>query len=288
MPEQPSWIDKVNFVRFWLSNDCNVPWVVYFETAIPALGRMIFTLVSFGILDLIRGFFRPAGLRRGRHGRKSDQRRGRRGGIPDTAEMFAKRIPGQVVTSARQVTDGVRNLWVVDSFIQRIAYKLLIFTVVGDFFYDWTSAIIQDDRTKCEGFGRGMRRDAAHVFTIGDWGQLLVNDLIYLDGNVPFGPGSVHFPEGRWFLTIACKARIFGPGTNAQAQIGLSPFSDLSGFLDTSSRVDLIAGSTADLVTSFPLQGPGSITYRGLALDNPVEFYEITAFFMQHSEGPSG
>src|SRR3546814_17757021 len=75
----PRWLDKVNFVKFFFTNGCDVTMIVYVETALQATGNLVLNLMSFGFDAGIRGIFKPKGLSSGRHGRK--KRRGNGGGV---------------------------------------------------------------------------------------------------------------------------------------------------------------------------------------------------------------
>lgn len=148
----PSYLDKVNTIIDFVEHPCQAPWQVYVELALIPAGKAILQLVEPSLLDIVRAYFRPKGLRKGRHGRHG-RRRGRRGGIPDTSELIGHHLPGYNATSMRHVSDGVKFLWLVDGVIQRVFWYWLIADVTLDFFYNWTSAIQKSEYCKYQDQG---------------------------------------------------------------------------------------------------------------------------------------
>lgn len=145
----PTWLDKVNFIRRFIASPCEVPWAVYFETGKKASTNLIVTLLSFGMDDIVRGFFKPKGLRSQRHGRK-----GRKGGpskaaVPEIGEMIGQNVGGAEDMKGRSVQQGVKNLWIIDGAIQRGLYYWLIVDAVTTFAYDWLSGIAESPESTC-------------------------------------------------------------------------------------------------------------------------------------------
>jgi len=175
MPRPPSWINQANAIIKYFENPCDAPWAIYFETALPALGSAILVLLDFGFDDVVRGALRPRGLRKNRHMRRG--RRGRRGGagIPEIGELIGAALPGAKTAKGRFVTQGVKNLWLVDGVIQRILWWWLVADVSINFFYNWTSAIQESEFCSAQGVGAALYKsqDDDFIFSVANaWTSL--------------------------------------------------------------------------------------------------------------------
>jgi len=141
----PGYIEKVNGIMNYFEYSCDINWMLYLELAAPAAGHALLTLVEFDFADVVRGALRPRGLRSHRHGRRG--RRGGRGrpGIPEFGELIGKNIPGSDDWRGRQISGGAKQLWLLDGVIQRVLWYWLVVDVTIDFYYEWTSAIMQSE-----------------------------------------------------------------------------------------------------------------------------------------------
>lgn len=282
MPQQPNWIDKVNFIRFYLSNPCDFGLDVYFETAWPALGHLSIHLLSFGLDDVIRGFFRPRGLRSARHGRKGRRDRHVRGAIPELGESVAARIPGREAAVTRAVDDGVRHMWTLDTGLQRALYYLLIIDVVTDFWFDWNSGIVADERSNCPTIGRGKRRDVLLVVLITQDGDVLAHQEVYNHHPVEVGIGGVTVGVGQYVYTVSCEAEPDdGWDTPTTVQLFLAPSGHPNAKLAFSSRQEIAPGSKGSFVVTAYINGPAGL-YNGIIVEGvPAKLTNIEAFCMQ-------
>jgi len=209
MPQQPSWINKVNAIVKYFENPCDAPWSIYFETALPAAGEAIMVLLDFGFDDVVRGAFRPKGLRSGRH-----TRRGRKGGlgkfaIPEIGEMLGAALPGAKAASGRKVTQGVKNLWLFDGVLQRLLWYWLVADVSVSFFYNWTSAIQQSEFCKKQGAGAALASVPAGgiCFAVGNfWTSVQTSQVDYATGGA-FSRNGGHGNGGKPF---SCATSLSG------------------------------------------------------------------------------
>lgn len=146
-------IDRVQSVVKFFEDPCQAPWSVYFELALPALGEVVIELLSFGLDDVIRGYFRPKGLyRRGRTGILA-RRFGKYARIPELGEMIGAHIPGADTIKGRKISSGLRHLWLIDGALQRLLFWWMIVDLLTDFLYNWTSAINKTEfcQGRCSG-----------------------------------------------------------------------------------------------------------------------------------------
>lgn len=146
-------IDRVQSVVKFFEDPCQAPWSVYFELSLPALGHVVLELLTFGLDDVIRGYFRPKGIyRRGRTGILA-RKFGKWAGIPEIGEMIGAHLPGSETIRGRSVAKGVRFMWLVDGALQRLMFWWMIVDLLSDFLYEWTSAINKTVycRSRCTG-----------------------------------------------------------------------------------------------------------------------------------------
>lgn len=217
MPKQPGFIDKVNGIINYVENPCDAPWIIYFETALPALGTAILTLLDFGFDDVVRGALRPRGLRTRKHTRRGRRGRSRFGGIPELGELIGSSLPGAQEAKGRSVTQGVKNLWIVDGVLQRILWYWLVVDVTVEFFYAWASAINESVFCKKTGMGAAYYKSAddATFFSLGNfWTSPPSNIKVYERDGAEAKAGA-HFNQGRSFsgiTTIKATPLGIGPG----------------------------------------------------------------------------
>lgn len=287
MPNQPSWIDKVNFIRFWLENPCDFTWTVYFETAWAPIGRLAIRLVDFGLSELVRGRFAPAAQRQGRHGRKGRRTGKRRGAIPEVGNMIGAAIPAPEEFEHRKLSSGVRHLWTLDRQIQRHNYAWLILDGVGSFWYDWASGIVMDPRTSCPSIGRALFVNESHLTLAHGWGSMATGDEVYQQGPLEVQPFGVNMGSGKWMISQAAKVRkssLFGDDATVQLGINFTPTP--TNFADVSQRIVLHANDQATLITRAFLAHDSNfgVLFREYTSGDPCTWTEITTYVMQMAE----
>lgn len=141
-----------NTVIDYFESDCHPDWYVYAETLFPALGEAVLVLLSFGLDDVLRGYFRPAGgrgfgglgraSRRVRRPTRAQLARGQlKGGIPEVGELIGRNLPGAEIVRARQITQAEKMLWKVDGLAQRGLWYWMIADILDDFTVNWTTAL---------------------------------------------------------------------------------------------------------------------------------------------------
>lgn len=283
MAKQPTWLDKINFIRFWLSNPCDKPYTVYFETAAKPTGNLVVSLLTFGMLDLVRSFFRPKGLRSKRHGRKS--RRGGKPLFPELSDEVAKKTPGHEPVKARKVTDGVKNLWKIDNVGQRFFYYVQIFDVVLNWWFEWQSAIIRDDRSRCPNLARGLSETDLDVQAVGNnWKPFTPEMLVYQYGGVDMTLDGAFVPAGKFMVVAASK-------------IGADPQTIYERLVQLRIKVDgaqpkkwfygekkQIYRDTEDYIVNAYVIGPARVHIESWTDRGTVFWSDMTCFVMQVGE----
>lgn len=260
MPNKPNWLQTIQFVKYFFTKHCEFPWIVYFETAKPAVGNMILTLISFGMEDVIRGLFRPKGLRSKRHGRKGRKNRKiKKGFIPELGETVASKVPGAENVRARKVSDGVKHLWLIDGFIQKVAYHWMMIDVLNDFTYEWLSGIMADPRTKCDGVMRCMSHGGPDEVLSGhgEWIPIVLPDEDYRIGSCFISSHQWFVPAGNWQVCISTEV-FNGVGDPTQVFVSVVQYKGAEWDFNDVSEHTVSVGDTDGFISSAFIVGPAS------------------------------
>jgi hypothetical protein len=170
-PPIPDFIDRVNFIVRYFWDGCEAPFRLFVEFAGPPAGQAVALLIGLSWDDIAKGFFRPAGLRSKRHGRKG-YKGGKRGWeLPDPNDEIARRIPGQREFAGRPW--GSPTFWAfeISDVADRVAFNLAIVDVVSDVTYQALLGIIEADQSNCPWMARGKSHvgHLTHLTSGGHW-----------------------------------------------------------------------------------------------------------------------
>lgn len=178
-PPVPGFINRVNFITSYFFQGCEAPFTLFCKFAAPPAGRAVAMLIGLDMGDIVKEFFRPAGLRSHRHGRKGP--RGRKGlpELPDPNDAIAKHIPGQGVFAGRPVGDLTRWAFSISDNVDRVAWNLAIIDVVSDTVYQGLLGIISEDKENCPLVGRMGREGGFQTIlnTHEGWGPIQCPEL---------------------------------------------------------------------------------------------------------------
>jgi muramidase (phage lysozyme) len=265
--DAPHWLidgyrEKANTIINFIENPCDAPWVVYFETMFPALFRALLCIVMFDIFDIMRGYFRPRGLRGARKLRRGRSRRGRGRfrGIPEFGETIAKRIPGQRGLSARSVSQGVRNLWIIDGIGQRVLWYWLVVDVTVDFFYNWATAMNRTSYCRAANTPRWFGQGDGQAM-IGAQGWIaLANVPVVWSHQMTGVAGSVSTPAGRYQIVGAGRWTNPSQTTPCQIQMAISDDGTPAGITAIGASQSVAPGGSGELCFSQQFQGPATKT----------------------------
>lgn len=146
-PKYPSFMEKAQQITNLWTNPCNVPRLVYIETALPALGIALLEYMDFGVMDIVRGFTKPKALARGRHGSKRHRARGRKLAIPDLGDEIGKKLRPDAIHN-RPISNGQLHLWKLYGRIEHMLWWWLVIDIAYNFGYNWASAIMAEEYCK--------------------------------------------------------------------------------------------------------------------------------------------
>lgn len=264
MAKPPSWIDKVNFIWYYLQNSCDTDLIVYFETALPPAGNVVIELLSFGMDDVIRGAFKPKGLRSGRHGRKRPKGKPPKGGIPELGEMIGSNLPGSEEYRGKKFSDGVKFLWKVDGVGQRALYYVMVVSLLTDFLFEWAVGIIKDETSNCDQIGRCLYEGPSSGPAGQGWGPYQPAELKYSEGSVVAVPAGVVVGSGvKALVTASAKQRVTG-GTDGVCGLRLVS-NHYTPIEDTSVREGVKFGDEHEFVVSVAVTGPCTVAAQQLS-----------------------
>lgn len=277
-----------NTVIDYAESDCHPDWNIYVETLFPALGEAVLVLLSFGLDDVLRGYFRPAGgrgfgglgraSRRTRRLTRAQRARGLlRGGIPEIGELIGRHLPNAEVVRGRNIGRGERWLWRVDGIAQRGLWYWMVADVTEDFLVNWTTALLESEECNCP--------DAAGIRATGPAG------IIPNDGD--WHPFPIIFVEEEWGLVMRNSQSIFlehNQTASITVDVAFEPFGLFDGVPQLRLR-NVDTGATADATPNFQtagnlggvpmsthgeLRAGGQWQWEALAQGTPVFFSSAT------------
>ena len=262
------------------NNPCDVPWVLYVETLEPAALEAFITLIDFGIADLARNIFRPAGLllkRRGLHGR---------GKRPKLTRRLQRKFKPLRKLQDRKIGSKLRFLWIVDTKLQQVLWYFLIADVASEFLYRWTSGIYCTDKSdliSCPGAALGMT-DEQTLLGISGWDALSIVEKKYERGGASISGPVMNMVDGMWLVSAGGTIEPTGPGTiNVRARLtdpGHSFVPDESDLFPVSKL------SPGDFVLSTMIQDPRHLIVE--TQSDPGGNYIVKGFAFSVMQRPPG
>jgi len=204
MPKPPSWIEEVKFLWNYLENPCHAPFWILIECALEPLEHLVWAWVSIDLNNIVTSFVRPKGLRSGRHGRKSRVKIPG-SGIFELDEMIGGNLPGAEQMHGRQVSNGVQHLYIIESVEERVLWYWMVVSTITDFFYEWASQIVKNDRSSCpNSIGMHRYQNGSTLLAGYGWTPAFANGLYWSKG-VNQGPSFCIVDDGPWTLMVSAS-----------------------------------------------------------------------------------
>lgn len=260
MVRPPTYIDKVNaVVKFW-QNPCDAKLIVYAETALVPAGGLLLLFLSAGMDDVIRGYARPKGI-----SKRWKRRRGKKGklrffGIPDLGNWVGTQLAGAEIAKGRHISQGVKNLWIVDGVLQRGLWYWLIIDGLSDFLYEWSTALNKTEF--CQDAGRQRMvalGTGGGLIAILDWQALLCPFVESITPPLTWNVSTGSLDVGIYDVTTA----VFFKNTGflpQKVQCGIFEDPLFNKPLALSEKVQVDPGFEGQCVTSVVVAGPGQYT----------------------------
>lgn len=144
---------KINYVlNFWMDM-CDAPYSLYLRTLYPALMEAVWTYYKPDLVQIFTAYVRPLGMyktaRGGPHGGGNRKRKNtkawnrywRKFTNFDPSNKLGRWLPFDPDWRVRSPTRGVITLWNLYDVEQRVAYWIMIYEVVEQFFYNWANGV---------------------------------------------------------------------------------------------------------------------------------------------------
>lgn len=258
MSRPPGIIDRLNYVIESWDNPCDVPWAVYIETLTPATVGLFISLICFDLGDVARFVFRPVKVRSGRHGRRG--RKGQHGRKPKgIAAKLASKLPPFASLQQRHVTQGVRNLWMIDGVGQRLLWWWLLADLASGFLYNWTSLIYKTERCQMVlASGAAVREGNNQTFlAIQPWPDVIYLTSKYQKGNVSTLPAAFSCGDGNFKVVASLVVENTGALPNSvELRVHLVTPGGIQDF--PGGTIGLSPGDSGGLVAVADQRGPFS------------------------------
>lgn len=269
---QFDFLDKVNFIVYYAFNPCQAPFWLYVETAKGPTGDFVLWLLQFDLFDFAKQFFRPAGLRSRRHGRKGSRKDGKKGLLPDVSESYADKMPGRKDFAQRKYGSGTRWFYALSDVADRVTWPLALTDEVTNTVYDTLVGVMHVTKDGCPGIGRFMRSGSGGTYggAGGYWHAFGLPILHYAVRCTSSGAFSVFLHDGKWTIflganvtagkdeqEISLRLRCTTPGKEGEAR-------------DT--REGLHDGETASLLADMTIEGPATIVFE---IGTPSGFFTV-------------
>lgn len=249
-------IEQVNFVVAVYQSECQNHWSVYLETFTPAFLEFLVGITDFDEGDVLRFIFRPKGLKRGGHLKAGGLRR------------FAGKIAGLKQLQGRKYTNGVRNLWIFDTALQKLFFWWMVVDLVTQFVYRWTSLAFE--RAQCMGGSAARTAIGGSLFTLGGWQGFRFPTIVYDSPTVQAGTSTFTVISQSGFssaamsctnttkllpCTLSLRVRHNGPGGEVidQDQVTIQP------------------GDSGTVVCNIAFFAPGSVVAEVRTQGVPIE-----------------
>lgn len=266
-----STFDKINYIVKTLSDPCDEPWLLYAELAIPAFGEAILMILGFGLDDVVRGWARPKGFKTRKQRRRlltKIEKAGKFGRIIrfipglgfDIGNTIGRLLPFAAAARTRKVSQGIRNLWIIDGVLQRVLWWWLIADVTIDFFYAWTSLMEKAGRCETQGMSTLFWQGGGTPLPLGDaWAVTVGGTTIKCRGAFSPGCDRTSLPAGKWSVVTTATIRNNSASFDGDGQIGIriGPAGTDPEF--TSATQEIGPGQTAEFALQADITGPVAI-----------------------------
>lgn len=182
-PFIPKFIHQIQFIKFYVFNACDAPFMLYMETARPITGEIAVALLQFDFVQFVKTLFKPKWLRRGGHTRFKGRNKKGRGGIPETADMLAELIDPDGDIRPRYYPAGVQVLVEFGEHLERAFWTVFLIEIIEGLFINTIIGVIESDKSNCGDVTKCLR--TAGYGTVGGAGSpfkaIGAGDLIYIN-----------------------------------------------------------------------------------------------------------
>lgn len=282
-------VARVNFITAYWWQGCEAPFTLFCQFAGPPAGRAVAILLGLDAGDIVKEFFRPAGLRSHRHGRKGPRGKKNPLDIPDPNAEIGKRLPGQKEFAGRPFGSPTFYAFAIDDISERVAINLAIVDVVSDTVYQGLLGILSLDKKACPWMARVSRgNETGPLLKTLEFTAHSNPELIFQVGECASNEYGVSFYNaGRVLATYQCHFtnQWIAP---CQAQIGLVEWGG-RGVFARSAEVTVEPGESISLECSGTIYKPIGVGWAHKGFDSAAGPVRRSALVMNMTRpGPFG
>lgn len=271
IPILGSYWHAMNAIVDFVEYGCYPNWTVWASTLVPVLGTAIIQVFSFGVGDILRGYFRPTNLRglggftrvpvrgeKGKAGKKGKLKRFSE--PPEIGNEIGKKLPGSEMIRGRKVTGAEEVFWVVDTKVERVLWWWLIADVTDDFITNWTTAIMESEACRDEGsYTVSAHRDNQGPYVPDQWQAVIGWTIDAESGGSRFNElaGTLAIGAGmRATITMSVDAEGWAGGLCSAMDIGIGILQADDTFTYTTPNAVLPADNPLEPGAACYLTGP--------------------------------
>jgi len=208
-------VDRVNYITDVWDDPCGADWVVYVESFGAASLNLAISLATFGLDDVVRAAARPKNVRqRPKLRRSGNSPRSRVPGLPEPGDEIGKRLPGAYELRQRTVSDGVRNLWILDGVLQRALWWWMVVDLSTQFAFDFTSQLYKSEACEKADSAYAKGTGPAAVAAIQGWQASNLGPPDTERGNIAWSGGAARLDVETGQYTYCFDVRETTGGAN--------------------------------------------------------------------------
>lgn len=255
-PTQSNFFEQVNYVTTLLSSECENNWITYAETFDIAAIEFLVGITEFDEGDVARFIFRPKGLKRGGHLKSGRLRRA------------AGKVPGLKQLQGRKYSNGVRNLWIFDTTLQKVFFWWMLVGLSTDFLYRWTT--LATGKASCIPGSALKRAKSGKLITLGGFSGGRFSEIVYDSDTVRAFGGSFSYltKNNTCFAGLNVSNNNLMGSTTVTMQVQSNTGTGTESSFD---QIEVGAGDSGSLVVNHQFSGPGScgvkLKTEGFAVD---------------------
>lgn len=261
-------LDRVNFITAFWWQGCDAPFNLFCQFAGPPAGRAVAILIGLDATDIVKEFFRPAGMRSGRHGRK-----GKKGGkklpeLPDPNEQMGKRLPGQKEFAGRPYGSPTFYAFAIDDVLERVAINVAIVDVVSESVYAGLLGILSLDNESCPWMARVSRaNETGPLLGADEWQAHSDPELLFQHGECESNALGVSFYNPG---TVLCSYEAHWTNQDVfthEAQVGLLEWGG-RGVICESARLTVAPGESVSLSCAGTIRNPVGVGWGHIGFNS--------------------
>lgn len=262
-PPSPPWIDKLKFIVSWWWMGCEPEdkWLYIQFSKAPA-GRIALILITPDLVDIVKDWWKPKGLRNQRHGRKGLKKGRDLSRFWDVDQAVGSVLPDAEELRYTRIGSGQRTLFKLWDISDRVAWNIAVVEMATDLTFQTLYGIISTNNDQCPWFGRMSRSLAFGTYANTGMGvsALACGGLRFQVGALSSTQFYANVGEGWWTAAINGNFTSGAP-EGRQMQLCLTDGIATSDVLAQSGEATVRKGDWTQLSAECTVRGPGTIGF---------------------------